>query len=167
METKIECKVFFITDFNQQAQYLTEMHRKGWRLTKIRWSFFYHLEKCEPEDVAYQVDFKESKNKDRESYLRMYEDYGWEFVTSCQNFVFFRKAAVKGDLEIYGDRESKLVFVKTIIQRRYLLSLGLYFILIVMNLNEHHYVFTLVLSAIYIPLLLLIGYRFYRLVKNN
>mgnify|MGYP000334816408 CR=1 FL=1 len=46
METKIECKVFFITDFNQQAQYLTEMHRKGWRLTKIRWSFFYHFEKC-------------------------------------------------------------------------------------------------------------------------
>ena len=64
METKIECKVFFITDFNQQAQYLTEMHRKGWRLTKIRWSFFYHFEKCEPEDVAYQVDFKESKITD-------------------------------------------------------------------------------------------------------
>ncbi|HEL2109917.1 TPA: DUF2812 domain-containing protein [Streptococcus suis] len=83
METKTECKVFFITDFNQQAQYLTEMHRKGWRLTKIRWNFFYHFEKCQPEDIAYQVDFKESKNKDRESYLRMYEDYGWEFVVSC------------------------------------------------------------------------------------
>ncbi|HEL1602869.1 TPA: DUF2812 domain-containing protein [Streptococcus suis] len=167
METRTECKVFFITDFNQQAQYLTEMHRKGWRLTKIRWSFFYHFEKCQPEEVVYQVDFKESKNKDRDSYFRMYEDYGWEFVTSCRSFVIFRKAAVKGDLEIYGDRESKLVFVKTIIQRRYLLSLGLYFMLIGMNLNEHNYVFTLVLSAIYIPLVLLIGYRFYRLVKNN
>lgn len=52
MGTKIECKVFFITDFNQQAQYLTEMHRKGWRLTKIRWSFFYHFEKCELEDMS-------------------------------------------------------------------------------------------------------------------
>lgn len=97
----------------------------------------------------------------------MYEDYGWEFVTSCQNFIIFSKAAVKGDLEIYGDRESKLVFVKTIIQRRYLLCLGLYFILIVMNQNEHHYVFTFVLSAIYIPLLLLIGYRFYRMMKTG
>ena len=166
METKIECKVFFITDFNQQAQYLTEMHRKGWRLTKIRWSFFYHLEKCQPEDVAYQVDFKESKNKDRESYLRMYEDYGWEFVTSCQNFDIFRKAAVKGDLEIYGDRESRVEFVKTIFQRRYLLSLGLYFILSGTNMSSHPG-FVLGFSIIYIPLLLLLGIRFYRMVKSN
>ena len=166
METKIESKVFFITDFNQQAQYLTEMHRKGWRLTKIRWSFFYHFEKCQPEDVVYQVDFKEAKNKDRENYLHMYEDYGWEFVTSCQNFVIFRKAAVKGDLEIYGDRESKLEFVNTIFQRRYLLSLGLYFILSGTNMSSHPG-FVLVFSLIYIPLLLLLGLRFYRMIKSD
>lgn len=166
METKTEFRVFFITDFNHQAQYLTEMHRKGWRLTKIRWSFFYHFEKCEPEDVAYQVDFKESKNKDRESYLRMYEDYGWEFVTSCQNFVIFRKAAVKGDLEIYGDRESRVEFVKTIFQRRYLLSLGLYGILLGTSLRSRPG-FVLGFSIFYIPLLLLLGIRFYRMVKSN
>ena len=166
METKIESKVFFITDFNQQAQYLTEMHRKGWRLTKIRWSFFYHFEKCQPEDVVYQVDFKEAKNKDRENYLHMYEDYGWEFVTSCQNFVIFRKAAVKGDLEIYGDRESRVEFVKTIFQRRYLLSLGLYGILLGTSLRSRPG-FVLGFSIIYIPLLLLLGIRFYRMVKSN
>ena len=166
METKIESKVFFITDFNQQAQYLTEMHRKGWRLTKIRWSFFYHFEKCQPEDVVYQVDFKEAKNKDRENYLHMYEDYGWEFVTSCQNFVIFRKAAVKGDLEIYGDRESRVEFVKTIFQRRYLLSLGLYGILLGTSLRSRPG-FVLGFSIIYIPLLLLLGIRFYRVVKSN
>ena len=166
METKIECKVFFIFFFNQQTQYLTKRNRKGWRLTKIRWSSFYHFEKSEPEDVAYQVDFKESKNKDRESYLRMYEDYGWEFVTSCQNFVIFRKAAVKGDLEIYGDRESRVEFVKTIFQRRYLLSLGLYGILLGTSLRSRPG-FVLGFSIIYIPLLLLLGIRFYRMVKSN
>ncbi|HFI0235964.1 TPA: DUF2812 domain-containing protein [Streptococcus suis] len=166
METKTECKVFFITDFNQQAQYLTEMHQKGWKLTKISWSFFYHFEQCEPEDVVYQVDFKESKNKDRESYLRMYEDYGWEFVTSCQNFIIFSKAAVKGDLEIYGDRESKLVFVKTIFRRRYFVSLGLYFVLLGMNIGSHPG-FVLGISIIYIPLLLLVGFRFYHMIKSN
>ena len=116
--------------------------------------------------VAYQVDFKESKNKDRESYLRMYEDYGWEFVTSCQNFVIFRKAAVKGDLEIYGDRESRVEFVKTIFQRRYLLSLGLYGILLGTSLRSRPG-FVLGFSIIYIPLLLLLGIRFYRMVKSN
>ncbi|HFU4371179.1 TPA: DUF2812 domain-containing protein [Streptococcus suis] len=166
METKIECKVFFITDFNQQAQYLSNMHKKGWKLIKISWSLFYHFEKCEPEDVVYQVDFKESKNKDRESYLRMYEDYGWEFVTSCQNFVIFRKAAVKGDLEIYGDRESRVEFVKTIFQKRYLLSLGLYGILLGTSLRSRPD-FVLGFSIIYIPLLLLLGIRFYRMVKSN
>ena len=116
--------------------------------------------------VAYQVDFKESKNKDRESYLRMYEDYGWEFVTSCQNFVIFRKAAVKGDLEIYGDRESRVEFVKTIFQRRYLLSLGLYGILLGTSLRSRPG-FVLGFSIIYIPLLLLLGIRFYRMIKSD
>ncbi|WP_392372358.1 DUF2812 domain-containing protein, partial [Streptococcus suis] len=101
------------------------MHQQGWKLVKISWLFFYHFEKCQPEEVVYQVDFKESKNKDRDSYLRMYEDYGWEFVVSCQNFNVFRKPAKMGELELYGDRESKVEFVKTIFQRRYLLSLGL------------------------------------------
>ena len=166
METKIECKVFFITDFNQQAQYLTEMHRKGWRLTKIRWSFFYHFEKCQPEDVVYQVDFKEAKNKDRENYLHMYEDYGWEFVVSCRNFNIFRKPAKMGELELYGDRESRVEFVKTIFQRRYLLSLGLYGILLGTSLRSRPG-FVLGFSIIYIPLLLLLGIRFYRMVKSN
>lgn len=166
METKTECKVFFITDFNHQARYLSDMHKKGWKLVKISWSLFYHFEKCEPEDVVYQVDFKESKNKDRESYLRMYEDYGWEFVTSCQSFIIFRKLAKFGGLELYGDRESKLEFVKTIFQRRYLLSLGLYFILLGTNMSSHPG-FVLGISLIYIPLLLLLGLRFYRMIKSD
>jgi len=82
------------------------------------------------------------------------------------NFVIFRKAAVKGDLEIYGDKESKLEFVKTIFQRRYLLSLGLYFILSGTNMSSHPD-FVLGFSIIYIPLLLLLGIRFYRMVKSN
>ncbi|HEM5424499.1 TPA: DUF2812 domain-containing protein, partial [Streptococcus suis] len=67
MDTRTECKVFFITDFSQQASYLSEMHQQGWKLVKISWLFFYHFEKCQPEEVVYQVDFKESKNKDRDS----------------------------------------------------------------------------------------------------
>lgn len=166
METKTACKVFFITDFNQQAQYLRNMHKQGWKLVKISWLFFYHFEKCQPEDVAYQVDFKEAKNKDRESYLRMYEDYGWEFVTSCQNFIIFRKPAQLGGLELYGDRESKLEFVKIIFQRRYLLSFGLYFILLGSNMSSHPG-FVLGISIIYIPLLLLLGLRFYRMIRSH
>ncbi|HFR3538027.1 DUF2812 domain-containing protein [Streptococcus iners] len=166
METKTECKVFFITDFSQQASYLSEMHQQGWKLVKISWLFFYHFEKCQPEEVVYQVDFKESKNKDRDSYLRMYEDYGWELVVSCQNFNIFRKPAKMGELELYGDRESKVEFVKTIFQRRYLLSLGLYFILLGTNMRSHP-AFVLGISIIYIPLLLLLGTRFYRMVKSN
>ncbi|HEL1748449.1 TPA: DUF2812 domain-containing protein [Streptococcus suis] len=39
------------------------MHQQGWKLVKISWLFFYHFEKCQPEEVVYQVDFKESKIK--------------------------------------------------------------------------------------------------------
>ncbi|HEM5424523.1 TPA: DUF2812 domain-containing protein, partial [Streptococcus suis] len=98
--------------------------------------------------------------------LRMYEDYGWEFVVSCQNFNVFRKPAKMGELELYGDRESKVEFVKTIFQRRYLLSLGLYGILLGTSLGSSPG-FVLGISIIYIPLLLLLGIRFYRMVKSN
>ncbi len=80
--------------------------------------------------------------------------------------LFLGRQLVRGDLEIYGDRESKLEFVKTIFQRRYLLSLGLYFILSGDEYRSHPG-FVLGFSIIYIPLLLLLGIRFYRMVKSN
>ena len=71
-----------------------------------------------------------------------------------------------GELELYGDRESKVEFAKTIFQRRYLLSLGLYFILLGTSLGSRPG-FVLGVSIIYIPLLLLLGLRFYRMIKSN
>ncbi|MBS8071655.1 DUF2812 domain-containing protein [Streptococcus suis] len=89
----------------------------------------------------------------------------WEFVVSCQNFNIFRKPAKMGELELYGDRENKVEFVKTIFQRRYLPSLGLYGILLGTSLRSRPG-FVLGISIIYIPLLLLLGIRFYRMVKE-
>ncbi|HEL2302872.1 TPA: hypothetical protein TZM69_000771 [Streptococcus suis] len=56
--------------------------------------------------------------------------------------------------------------MKTIFQRRYLLSLGLYGILLGASLGSRPG-FVLGISIIYIPLLLLLGIRFYRMVKSN
>ncbi|MFC3927694.1 DUF2812 domain-containing protein [Streptococcus caprae] len=90
MKTKVEWKKFFITDFEQEERYLTEMHRKGWKFVRVRFGMFYHFEAVESAEVTYKLDFVQLKKAERESYLQMYADYGWENVARCWNFGFLQ-----------------------------------------------------------------------------
>lgn len=42
-------KYFTIPQYQQEEEYLSSMHEKGWKLTKISFFGFYQFEKCEPE----------------------------------------------------------------------------------------------------------------------
>ena len=57
--TKKEFKYFTIAQYEQEQDYLSEMHRNGWKLVKITYPGFYFFEECEPEDVVYQAEFKQ------------------------------------------------------------------------------------------------------------
>lgn len=60
MATKTVFKFFLITDFEKEEKYLMDMHRKGWKLEKISFNYFYHFVATEPEAVIYQLDFKDN-----------------------------------------------------------------------------------------------------------
>lgn len=115
---KITGSFYISAEYEHEEQYLSEMHKKGWKFKKDNgvWLTF---EKCEPEDAVYKIDFRD-EIKDKDSYIKMFEDYGWEYVSETYGFYFFRKKAVgisPEDLEIFSDNESKLEMLKRIIFR--------------------------------------------------
>ena len=44
--TKKEFKYFTIAQYEQEQDYLSEMHRNGWKLVKITYPGFYFFEEC-------------------------------------------------------------------------------------------------------------------------
>ena len=129
MEKKIVYRIFTIADYEREALYFREMHAKGWKLRKVSYSILlfvvkYTFEKCQPEQVSYQLDFYPMENSERTSYLQLFKDCGWEHITDFNGFSYFRKlhSGIESDaeFEIYNDTAGKLVMVKRILTRRML-----------------------------------------------
>ena len=57
-----------IADYDREALYLRGMHAQGWKLKEVSYSSLviavkYTFEKCQPEQVVYQLDFYPMKNQ--------------------------------------------------------------------------------------------------------
>ena len=129
MEKKVVYRISTIADYDREALYLGEMHAKGWKLRKVSYSNLvvavkYTFEKCQPEQVSYQLDFYPMKKSERASYLQLFKDCGWEHITDFNSFSYFRKAhsEIESDteFEIYNDAAGKLAMVKKILTMRML-----------------------------------------------
>ena len=129
MEKKIVYRIFTIADYEREALYFREMHAKGWKLRKVSYSILlfavkYTFEKCQPEQVSYQLDFYPMEKSERASYLQLFKDCGWEHITDFNSFSYFRKAHSEiesnAEFEIYNDAAGKLAMVKRILTMRML-----------------------------------------------
>lgn len=119
---KTEIRVFTIADYEEEEIWLREQHRQGWKLVNTNLPVFYHFVRCEPEDVVYRLDYKDSKEDG--AYMQMFEDYGWEYFNNCMGWLYFRKPAADMDsdmdAEIFSDDESKLDMLGHIMKTRML-----------------------------------------------
>jgi hypothetical protein len=115
MEKRIEKQTFFISEFNEEATWLSFMHRQGWKFLSTSGKK-YEFEQCEPEDWIYQLDFKENGVAE-EDYIQMFTDYGWEYTFCYGKWFYFRKmrTATDEDLSIFSDKESKIELCKRVI----------------------------------------------------
>lgn len=119
-EIKKETKFFLLPDYEKEEKYLTDMHKRGWRLKQIS-LYFYTFEKCEPENVVYRLDFAEQNSKDKKSYVAMFGEYGWEYIQDVNGYSYFRKNAdglAEEDTELFSDNESRLEMMKRIINTK-------------------------------------------------
>ena len=132
MEKKIVYRIFTIADYEREALYFREMHAKGWKLRKVSYSILlfavkYTFEKCQPEQVSYQLDFYPMEKSERASYLQLFKDCGWEHITDFNSFSYFRKAHSEiesnAEFEIYNDAAGKLAMVNRILRLRLVPSL--------------------------------------------
>ena len=138
MEKKVVYRIATIADYDREALYLRKMHDEGWKLKEVTYSNLvvavkYTFEKCQPEQVSYQLDFYPMKKSERASYLQLFKDCGWEHVTDFNGFSYFRKlhSGIESDaeFEIYNDASGKLAVVKRILIIRMIPILLLFLLL--------------------------------------
>ena len=139
MEKKVIYRIATIADYDREALYLRKMHAEGWKLKEVTYSNLvvavkYTFEKCQPEQVSYQLDFYPMKKSERASYLQLFKDCGWEHITDFNGFSYFRKlhSGIESDaeFEIYNDAVGKLAVVKRILIMRMLPILLLFLALL-------------------------------------
>ena len=139
MEKKVVYRICTIADYDREALYLSKMHAEGWKLKEVSYSSLviavkYTFEKCQPEQVVYQLDFYPMKKSERASYLQLFKDCGWEHITNFNGFSYFRKpySQIESDaeFEIYNDAAGKLAMVKRILMMRMLPILILFSVLL-------------------------------------
>ena len=127
MGKKVIYRISTIADYDREALYLRKMHAEGWKLKEVTYSNLvvavkYTFEKCQPEQVSYQLDFYPMKKSERASYLQLFKDCGWEHITDFNSFSYFRKAHSEiesdAEFEIYNDAAGKLAMVNRILRLR-------------------------------------------------
>ena len=172
MEKKIVYRIFTIADYEREALYFREMHAKGWKLRKVSYSILlfavkYTFEKCQPEQVSYQLDFYPMERSERTSYLQLFKDCGWEHITDFNSFSYFRKAHSEiesnVEFEIYNDAAGKLAMVNRILRLRLvpvllLLAIHIPFLLKLLNRSNAYdlWKFLVVGLDVFLSLILLL-----------
>lgn len=119
METKKEFRWFSIYKYEEEQEYLRNMHKQGWKFMKVTGFGTYHFEKCTPQDVVYQLDYNEDIYKSEDEYVQMFTDCGWEYMLEYAGYSYFRKPVENGiSDEIFCDDESRLMMMKRVFKGR-------------------------------------------------
>ncbi|MGT2846067.1 DUF2812 domain-containing protein [Streptococcus massiliensis] len=101
MKTKTKWRIFTIADYEREGKWLRSMHAQGWKF--VGFNGFFHFEECQPEDVVYKLDYCQLASEERDSYVQLFTDYGWEYIDTYVNFSYFRKPAKDVQQEEEGD----------------------------------------------------------------
>lgn len=135
-ERKKVRKFFTIWEADKEQDYLREMHKSGWKLMEVKGFGVYLFEKCEPEDVIYQLDYNKDGIENKEEYVKMFNDCGWEYLQDYMGYSYFRKTATQaeGAEEIFSDNSSKLQMMERVYKGRLIPLLVLFICVLVPGL---------------------------------
>ncbi len=135
-DKKIKLAFFTIPEYKKEEEWLQEQHHSGLKLVKATLPCFYTFEKCSPENVVYQLDYNEEGMKNKEEYVQMYEDCGWEHITDMAGYSYFRKpvSEMVEDEEIFSDDQSKIDMVERVFKGRMIPALVIFFAIIIPQL---------------------------------
>lgn len=132
-KTKKTVRVFTAIDWQAEQNYLREQHKNGWKYIKSGF-MSYHFEKCEPEDVIYQLDFNPEGAKNRDEYLQLFKDCGWEYIREFNGYTYFRKPVSRmngKEEEIFCDDESRLGMLRNVLRNKMFPLLYIFILIII------------------------------------
>lgn len=69
-------RVFSITGYEAEEQWIHDMFLKGWKLVNVRLQCIYTFEKTEPADMAVRLEYSDIPLDSRPNYEVMMRDYG-------------------------------------------------------------------------------------------
>ncbi|MDE6219985.1 MAG: DUF2812 domain-containing protein [Lachnospiraceae bacterium] len=132
--TKTEIRFFPIPTWKKEENYLREQHQNGWKFVKLNGVCLYHFQKCEPEDIIYQLDYNPDSTSQKSEYIQMFRDCGWEYLQNYVGYSYFRKAASEmngTEEEIFCDDTSRLDMMKRVFTGRMIPLLIIFFLIII------------------------------------
>lgn len=132
MKTNTITKFRWFWAWQDEAEetWLEEMSRSGYHLNSVGIPGIYSFIVAEPRNYVYRLDYQTFRRKDRQEYLQLFGDAGWEHVGNVSAWQYFRKEVVPGESpEIYTDVESKAAKY-----RRVLAYLGFTYVLMLVIL---------------------------------
>lgn len=100
---------------DKEEQWLNEMAQKGVGLE--RYSFCkYEFAEIKPGEYTYKIQLLEEASDTTKSqeYLQFLEEMDITCVTRDRQWIYLRKAAVNGPIELYSDIDSKLSYYKKV-----------------------------------------------------
>ncbi len=117
-------KWFWVWQDDAEERWLEEMSRKGYHLTSVGLPCIYTFTYSEPVNYAYRLDYRRFTGGDRQEYLQIFRDAGWEYLGGMSLWQYFRKQVKTGEVnEIFTDEQSKIAKY-----RRVLAYLGIFYL---------------------------------------
>ena len=108
-EFKYITKWFWAWQDEKEEAWLSTMASEGYHLETVTLPGRYKFRKGQPANITYRLDYQSLKAKDKDSYLQLFADTGWERVGEMGGWTYFRYEAANGEApEIYSDLESKI-----------------------------------------------------------
>lgn len=138
--SKKEFKYFTITQWKEEEEYLRSMHKKGWKLNNISFPGIYKFVSCEPEDMIYKLDYNPDGLNDKDNYLQLFQDCGWDHVQEFVSYSYFRKPADKtdGNEDIFNDDASRLDMMHKIFKFRIIPILFIFLFFMLPNIIRYY-----------------------------
>ena len=102
-------KWFWVWQDNAEESWLEKMSRQGYHLTAVSLPCIYTFIKSEPVNYSYRLDYRRFSNKEKQHYLQIFKDAGWEYLGEMSLWQYFRKKVKVGEVnEIFTDDTSKI-----------------------------------------------------------
>jgi hypothetical protein len=109
--TVVRYKWFWVWEDEEKERWLRAMAARGLHLEAVR-AMRYVFRSGAPQDVAYRLDFRRAR-AGGDDYYRLFEDAGWELVSACAGWQFWRKPVQGGrEPEIFTDGASRAAMLR-------------------------------------------------------